>query len=147
MEAFGDMVDQLVRHSKTKELNTAQMRTDFRRSCSDHFYGAVFPEMQRFKAHLREQGICIAVEPLCPLDKNVIRAALVIQYPENQEHTLEIRYDFPRQDLAFLRFIGGRHQPSADKRYPCDLLHRISCVKAYDLIETFVSAVLGELVE
>jgi hypothetical protein len=145
MEALGEIIEELVTRSKTKQLNTAYIRAEFHKECSAHFFSVVLPELQRFESHLGDQGLSVIIDPLHAVDKNELQASLIIVYPENRRNILEIRYDFKRQDLGFFQTVSGRRRPHADKKYPGELMGRVSCTKVYDIIETFAASVFGAM--
>jgi len=143
MDAIEDIVGELVTRSKTKKLNAASIRAEFHRSCLTHFTGVVLPELKRFESHLGDQGLSIFIDSLQPVEKNVIQASMIVEYPADINNVLDIRYDCSRQELGFYQLIGGRSRSQADKKYPFELMNRLSSPKVYDIIETFAAAVFG----
>jgi hypothetical protein len=142
-----DVIDELVARTQTKKLKTSMLRAEFLRACCSHYISVVLPELRRFEQHLKNQDILIAINPIQPLDKNVLQAGLVMEYPVDITNLLDIRYDFIHQELTFNLIFSGHRNRDPDYRFPFDSFDKVTSLPLYDIVESFVTSVLELEVE
>ena len=144
MSSFEEKISKISARTNARKREAFVSRKDLYQACYSHLLDTIQPQLFSFEETLKKQKFLITTNWYSHFGENeqTLQAGLTIDYPDEKRNELSICYNFTQRVLIFKKSIG-QDENTSTVIFRFSDLGKVTSVKVYEIIESFVKDVLS----